>query len=83
MLKIEREVKEVENNCVGQIPAEVFESAEPLILRGLVRDWPLTKLGLESFDEASNYILKFYQVLFLVIQKYYYYSEYLDCSSGI
>ena len=54
MLKIEREVKEVENNCAGQIPAEVFESAEPLILRGLVRDWPLTKLGLESFDEAST-----------------------------
>ena len=61
MLKIEREVKEVENNCVGHIPGQVFESAEPLILRGLVRDWPLTKLGLESFDEASNYILKFYE----------------------
>ena len=61
MLKIEREVKEVENNCFGEIPAEVFQSAEPLILRGLVRDWPLTKLGLKSFDEASNYILKFYE----------------------
>jgi hypothetical protein len=61
MLKINREVKEVANTYSGEIPVEVFGSSEPLTLRGLVSDWPLTKLGLESFDEASNYILKFYE----------------------
>jgi hypothetical protein len=35
-------------------------ASEPVVLRGLVKDWPLVKAGLESPKKAGDYLTKFY-----------------------
>jgi hypothetical protein len=52
--------KVIENCIHGQIPAEVFAAAEPIILRGIVRDWPLVQLGHESVLNTVNYLKQHY-----------------------
>ena len=61
MLKIDKAIMEVEGCQPDDIPADILSSKEPLVLRGLVSDWPLTKKGIKSSEEASRYILQFYQ----------------------
>ena len=40
--------------------AELLASAEPVVLRGLVSDWAITRAGLSSDQEAMEYIRSFY-----------------------
>lgn len=42
------------------IPPEVLTSTEPLLLKGLVAEWPFVKAGRESMSAAAQYLLKFY-----------------------
>jgi len=42
------------------IPEEVYTSTEPIILKGLVKNWPLTKVGLESDEKAIDMLKSFY-----------------------
>jgi hypothetical protein len=44
----------------NNIPSEVLLSSEPIILKGLVKDWPLVKAGLTSDKEAIAYLKSFY-----------------------
>lgn len=53
-------VKVVEGCGAQSIPAWVFQSSEPLVLKGLVSRWPLVKAGLHSCDEAVDYLQNFY-----------------------
>jgi hypothetical protein len=43
-----------------QIPDEVYTSNEPIILKGLVKSWPLVKAGLVSPIEAVNLLKSHY-----------------------
>jgi hypothetical protein len=54
-------VEEV-NGCSGRsLPDEVLTSSQPLILRGLVADWPLVKSAKKGPHEALADIGKYYQ----------------------
>jgi len=61
MLKIEKSVKEVSGIGSDSIPEEILTSGEPLLLRGLVADWPLVKAAGKSPQEADRYIRNYYR----------------------
>ena len=61
MLVIDKKIAQAHHCTAQSIRSEVLTSTEPLVLKGLVADWPLTKLGLESQQKASAYLLQFYQ----------------------
>lgn len=42
---------------------ELLEREEPVLLKGLVLDWPLVQAGLHSDEEAIQYLLSFYNGL--------------------
>jgi hypothetical protein len=61
MISINKPIKEVECIQPGQVPSVVYESSEPLVIRGLISEWPLVKMGLKSPREAGDYLKGFYQ----------------------
>ncbi|WP_340677232.1 cupin-like domain-containing protein [Paraglaciecola sp.] len=61
MLAIEKKVEVVTGCQPDNIPAQVLTSKKPLILKGLVADWPVTQAGLTSAKMASDYLAQFYQ----------------------
>ncbi len=56
------EPKSIESTvCVpGQLPDGLLESNEPLLLQGLVADWPLVDAAQQSADAADSYLREFY-----------------------
>lgn len=60
MLEIDRKVNEVQGVRPDAVPDEILTSTEPLVLRGLVSDWPFVKAGLDSATAAAEYLLRFY-----------------------
>lgn len=40
---------------------DVLRSTRPLVLRGLVSDWPVVRAGRTSLDASAAYLLRFYQ----------------------
>lgn len=61
MLDIKTRVKEIEGVDPANIPQEILASDQPLILKGVARQWPLAKAGLESDEAAINYLRSFYE----------------------
>jgi hypothetical protein len=61
MLSIEQTVREVQAGAPGELPAAVFGSAEPVLVRGLVRHWPIVRAASESPAAAEAYLQRFYQ----------------------
>ena len=53
MLKIEKSVREIDGLCPGEVPAEVLNSAEPLLLKGMVAEWPIVKAAKISAQSAD------------------------------
>jgi hypothetical protein len=53
-----REISGVDPNA---LPAEVLESTEPLVVRGLVAHWPVVRAARRSEDEAIAYLGGFCQ----------------------
>jgi hypothetical protein len=45
----------------GVIPDEMLRATRPYIVRGLARDWPLVRAGLESAEAADAYLRGFYR----------------------
>lgn len=43
-----------------RVPDAVITSTEPVLLKGLVYEWPLVKAGLSSDDDVAQYLLRFY-----------------------
>jgi hypothetical protein len=43
------------------LPDRVLESSRPLVLRGLVGEWPMVKAGLGGARAAIDYLLRFYR----------------------
>ncbi len=61
MLSIKKTIKQISGCNPNMIPEHVLNSTEPLVLKGLVKDWPLTKAGIASDIKADAYIRQFYQ----------------------
>jgi len=61
MLRIERNVRAVAVDRAGQLPAAVHGSGEPLLLRGLVRHWPIVRAAEDSSSAVETYLRRFYQ----------------------
>ncbi|RYD87804.1 MAG: cupin-like domain-containing protein, partial [Sphingomonadales bacterium] len=50
----------IEGIAADAIPyADLLEKQQPAILRGVVRDWPLVRAGLESAEAAIAYLRRF------------------------
>lgn len=86
MLEIKNKVREINDCQPGAIPEGVIHSEEPVVLRGLVNEWPLVRAGLGSDREADGYLRKFYSGRPVVLYKAaaekqgrFFYSE--DCSA--
>ncbi|TNE66605.1 MAG: cupin-like domain-containing protein [Alphaproteobacteria bacterium] len=54
-------IREVSGITRDAIPDDILTSEEPLVLRGLVADWPLVAEGQASPEAAVRYLKKFYQ----------------------
>jgi hypothetical protein len=61
MLRVERSVREVAVDRAGQLPGAVIGSSEPLLLKGLVRHWPIVQAAEKSLSEAESYLLGYYK----------------------
>ena len=61
MLEIDRQVEAVHGLEPDAIPDEVLTSTQPLLLKGLVADWPFVKAAKESVAAAAQYLLRFYE----------------------
>ena len=59
MIRIEKRIKEVTG--ADGLPDDVLTSTEPLVLKGLVNDWPVVTAGRESADAAIDYLAGFYE----------------------
>jgi hypothetical protein len=60
-LGIERRVEEVSGCSRGDVAALVQGVEHPLLLRGLVDDWPVVQRGRESAEAAFEHIASFYR----------------------
>ena len=45
----------------GDVPDDVLTSAEPLLLKGLVADWPMVEASRESTQAGVDYLRSFYK----------------------
>ncbi|MEH6548806.1 MAG: cupin-like domain-containing protein [Pseudomonadales bacterium] len=60
MTDITKKVDVLEACTPNNIPPEVFSSTKPLLLKGLVKDWPLVKDGMSSNHRAIETLRSFY-----------------------
>lgn len=60
MLDIKRKVKEIRGAGPDKVPDDVLTSTEPVVLKGLVANWPFVKAGKNSADAAVEYLYRFY-----------------------
>jgi hypothetical protein len=60
MLNIEQSVNEVRAGEPGALPPEVRESAEPVLIRGLARHWPIVQAAQDSPAAVEAYLRRFY-----------------------
>lgn len=82
MLDIPTTVKEVQGIDPNNIPAELLSGNQPLVLKGIARDWPLVQAGLKSHEAADAYLRPFYSGKAVgaffgppEIQGHYFYNE--------
>ena len=59
MLEIKTKVKIVDDCKADSIPDKVLRSSQPVVLRGLIADWPLVAAAKSSPAEAADYLLSF------------------------
>mgnify|MGYP003643011809 CR=1 FL=1 len=60
MKQITTKTKVLENCQQGQIPEGILNGTEPVILKGLVSDWKLVELGLQSTADTIDYLKQHY-----------------------
>ena len=61
MLAIEKSVREISGLSPDSVPAEILCSAEPLLLKGMLAEWPIVKAAKTSVQAADQYIRQFYK----------------------
>ena len=70
MIKKQNKVKALEGITPGCIPCdELFAEDQPVILKGLVKDWPLVKAGQESPDKVMQQLEEHYSQCPLLVYK--------------
>lgn len=60
MADIKTKTRVVDGICFDSIPEEIIQSPEPVLLKGLVRGWPLVEAGLNETQTAIDYLKSFY-----------------------
>lgn len=60
MHKIGKPVRVISGIRYDQIPDEILTSDEPILLKGLVAQWPVVQAGLSSEDELITYLKALY-----------------------
>lgn len=61
MPQSQRKIREITGCKPEQLGEDILCSTEPLLLRGLVADWPFVKAGQRSANDADQYMRQFYQ----------------------
>ena len=61
MLQIERKVREVSAADWPVRREEIVAAGEPLLLKGLVADWPAVRAGLQSVEAGADHLRAFYR----------------------
>jgi hypothetical protein len=61
MLDVAQRVSEIAGVDARRLPDSILTSTQPVVLRGLVADWPFVRAGLESDAAAASYLLEFYE----------------------
>ena len=61
MLTIEKSTREIAGLHPDEVPKEVLNSNEPLLLKGMVAQWPIVNAARESAQSADRYLRRFYQ----------------------
>jgi hypothetical protein len=61
MLATAKRIPEITGVDPHALPDDVLLSTQPVVLKGLVADWPLVRASLESNQAAIAYIRKFYR----------------------
>jgi hypothetical protein len=59
MLPIDRRIAEIAGVDPHSLPEELLKSEQPVVLRGLVAHWPMTRASRESASEAVAYLQRF------------------------
>jgi hypothetical protein len=52
--------KELADCCPGSLDDSVLSATEPVVLRGLVADWPIVEAGKRSSQDAADYLRQYY-----------------------
>ena len=60
MTSIAAKTQVIENCSLGLIPEEILTGEKPVILKGIVRDWKLVDLGLQSTQATIDYLKQHY-----------------------
>jgi hypothetical protein len=61
MLAAAKRIPEITGVDPRALPDDVLLSTQPVVLKGLVADWPLARAGLESNQSAIAYMRRFYR----------------------
>ena len=54
------DIREIAGVDPRALPDEVLESTEPLVLRGVVAEWPMVRAARQSMGAATAYLKRFY-----------------------
>ena len=54
-------MKEITGLDPHSLPDDILSSTQPLLLRGLVANWPMVRAALQSSAAARAYVLQFYR----------------------
>jgi hypothetical protein len=60
------QIEQIENCTPNSISDDVFASSRPLLLKGLVANWPIVEAAHQSDEAAANYIRRFDQGIPLI-----------------
>lgn len=61
MLTIDKSIREVSDIGPDGVPDWILTSTEPLLLKGMIADWPIVTAAKQSAAAADAYIRRFYQ----------------------
>lgn len=61
MLVISNKVREIADVDPQALPDEILQATQPVVLRGLVAQWPIVRAGVDSAQAASAYLRRFYR----------------------
>ena len=63
MINIDKKTATLDCTDPDNISVDILNANEPLILKGLVKNWALVNAGLESNEQAIHYLKSFYTEL--------------------